>query len=138
MCVELNKISKGWWNPKSNTLAMGYGYGMTADSVGYNRAKKDGITLDMDQLDKVVAMMKKGELQKHLNNWIVTKHSHVIHLIGCDSSIVDMKLYGNPIYGRQVGFDQNGRWMNLSYFIFKALMEECYGSGCINGYYNPI
>ena len=117
---------------------MGYGYGMTADSVGYSRAKRDGITLDIKQLDVIVTMMKRGELQKHLDNWIISKQSHVVHLVGVESNIVDMKLYGNPIYGRQIGFDQNGRWINLSYFIFKAVMEECYGSGCINNYYKQI
>ena len=59
VCLELNKISKAWWNQKTNTLVMGYGYGMTADLIGFARAKKHGITLDMDQLDAIVTMIKK-------------------------------------------------------------------------------
>jgi hypothetical protein len=77
-------------------------------------------------------MMRNGSLQKHLDEWVVSKKTHVEYLTGgLGGEVIDMKLYGNPIYGRQIGFDQNGRWMNISWHIFKALMGECYEGACL-------
>ena len=49
-------------NRSYQDLFMGYGYGMTADLIGFARAKKHGITLNIDQLDAIVTMIKKGEI----------------------------------------------------------------------------
>ena len=125
-CFQLNKVAKAWWNPEQNTVTMGYGYSITEDSVGYAKARVKGINLDRTQLDTIATMMKSGEMRKHLDNWIMTGNAYTKFLIGEKGDVVDMKLYGHQSFGRQIGFEQDGRWMSISYYILKSLMEDVF------------